>query len=117
MTIRIVTSHPALQYVLQRTAPVGMNVRCVGLGRRKTSSATYAIMVEQAPLPFRAEGGLAAWLPPHLRHYGVKRCEIDGRAVPTGEAELCRALSLSQARPTLRRVRASRRFPLRAWAS
>ena len=96
MNIRIVTSHPALQHVLRRTAPMGTTVR---VAPRTHAGPTYAIKVDLAQ---RASGErsatLEAWLPAHVRHYGVERVEIDGRAVSTDDQNLRRALA-SRVRP------------------
>lgn len=91
MTIRIVTSHPALQHVLRRTAPMGTTVR---VAPRSHAGPTYAIKVDLAPQTSgERRATFEAWLPTHVHHYGVERFEIDGRAVSTDDQNLRRALA------------------------
>ena len=94
MTIRIVTRHPALQYVLRRTAPVGTYVRFAEIHSRSPSAFVHTIHIVLDQLSGRdLRGVLETWLPTHIRQYGADRFEIDGRAVSPEPGDLRCALA------------------------
>jgi hypothetical protein len=102
MTIRILTCHPALLYVLSRTAPLGMTVREMRKARHG-HEALYSIGVHSSVRERKSAGEmLGAWLPGYLQQYGARRVEIDGRPIPCDEHRLRNALLGGPIHPAVR---------------
>jgi hypothetical protein len=92
MKIRILTCHPALRYVLNRTAPVGTTVRADQPAPRERD-ALCQIEIESRINEAEVEARvLEAWLPDHVLYYGARSIEINGRRVGCAENELRHAL-------------------------
>lgn len=108
MTIRILTCHPALPYVLNRTAPMGMTVRA----KRQARCGPEPLCVIDIESKIQ-EGGareaevLGAWLPGHVQYYGAQRVELDGRTLPRDEDQLRDALLTGKTGSRTRTARAA----------
>jgi len=101
MTIRILTSHPALRYVLERSAPMGTTVRAPVVRRRTNQEVVYAIDIESRLSAWdECREVLCSWIPAYVMHYGAHRVEIDGRPVRADEAQMRLALSGGIRQPT-----------------
>jgi hypothetical protein len=92
MTIRILTCHPALRYVLERTAPVGTTVRGNQNAKHDHESLCQIDIeskINKAEVEARV---LQTWLPDYVLYYGARLMEINGRAIECDAGDLRRAL-------------------------
>ena len=96
MTIRILTCHPALCYVLNRTAPMGTTVR---FNHRAAAQDGLVCDIEiESKINQAAEEAsvLVEWLPQHVLYYGARSMEVNGRSIGIAEHELRHALHLTR---------------------
>ena len=110
MTISILTGHPALPYVLQRTAPAGVVLSGpVASSRRQTNrEILYRVTIQSRGIARDvAIQVLPMWIANQLEAYGARKLAIDGKAVaPRDPVAIKRSIiaALKRVVPSRRRV-------------
>ena len=110
--ICVVTGHPALPYVLKRTAPAGVRLHAPETSQRRAGQGETLYRITIRPGGIAREAAamvLPGWIAGQLEAYGARRLSVNGKRIPPGDfAAIRRAISAAVKRiMPLRRPRSA----------